>query len=209
MIEIKSTDGRTLYECEAPNLLDALQRTASGGANLGGANLRGANLGGAYLRGAYLRGVNLRGANLEGAYLRGANLEGANLEGAYLRGANLEGANLEGANLGGADLGGANLEGANLRGVNLRDADLEGEKLTIPPARVSGLTWFVLVTPEYMTIGCQRHTHDEWAAFDDAKIQGMEPRALGFWQENKASLMALCAVHRAKAIKQQEESNDE
>ena len=174
MIEIKSTDGRTLYECEAPNLLDALQRAASGGA---------------YLRGAYLRG----------AYLGGA----------YLRGANLEGANLEGANLGGANLEGAYLRGANLRGANLRGANLEGEKLTIPPAQVISLTWFVLVTPEYMTIGCQRHTHDAWAAFDDDQIQKMEHRALGFWQENKAPLMALCAVHRAKAIKQQEESNDE
>jgi len=164
MIEIKSTDGRTLYECEAPNLLDALQRAASGG--------------------AYLRGAYLRGAYLGGAYLRGANLEGANL-------------------------GGANLEGADLRGANLRGANLRGEKLTIPPVQVIGLTWFVLVTPEYMTIGCQRHTHDEWAAFDDDQIQKMEHRALGFWQENKAPLMALCAAHRAKAIKQQEESNDE
>jgi len=189
MIEIKSTDGRTLYECEAPNLLDALQRAASGG--------------------AYLRGAYLRGAYLGGAYLRGANLEGANLGGAYLGGADLRGAYLRGANLGGAYLGGADLRGAYLRGANLEGANLRGEKLTIPPVQVIGLTWFVLVTPEYMTIGCQRHTHDEWAAFDDDQIQKMEHRALGFWQENKAPLMALCAAHRAKAIKQQEESNDE
>jgi len=198
MIEIKSTDGRTLYECEAPNLLDALQRAASGGADL-----RGAYLEGAYLRGAYLRGAYLEGAYLEGAYLQRANLEGAYLRDTNLRGADLRDTNLRGADLGGANLQGANLGGANLGGANLRGADLQGEKLTSPPVQVHGLTWFVLVTPEYMTIGCQRHTHDDWAAFDDYQIQKMEHRALGFWQENKAALLAVCAAHRVKAIKQQ------
>jgi len=57
-------DERTLYECEAESLLEALEDAVKSGANL---------------RGAYLRGANLDGANLRGAYLDGANLDGANL----------------------------------------------------------------------------------------------------------------------------------
>ena len=122
-----------------------------------------------------------------------ANLSGADLSGADLSGADLSGAYLSGANLSGADLSGANLSGANLSG-----ADLSGESLFSAPLFVSTQIWQVTITHGYMSIGCQRHTHDEWTSFDDDRISAMEDRALAFWREWKAPLMAICAISKSQ-----------
>jgi uncharacterized protein YjbI with pentapeptide repeats len=180
-IEIKHRfTGNVLYACDAENMKDALVKAVKSGADLGGADLGGAYLRGADLCGAYLRGADLRGADLCGAYLCGAYLFGADLGGAYLRG---------------ADLGGAYLRGAYLRG-----ADLRGEKLAISPISITGLYWDVLISESYMVIGCQRHEHSKWKAFDDGEISGMASNALAFWKQNKSFLMAACKAHRAESL---------
>jgi uncharacterized protein YjbI with pentapeptide repeats len=166
--------------------------------NLRGANLSRADLSGADLSGANLRGANLSRANLYCANLSGANLSGADLSGANLYGANLYGANLYCANLYCANLSGADLSGANLYGANLSRANLNGEILKKIPLVVTGLHWGVMVTNEYLTIGCQRHTHAAWAAFTDAEIAAMDRPALRFWRQWKAPLLAMCASHAAQ-----------
>ena len=128
-------------------------------------------------------------ANLDGAYLDGAYLARANLAGAYLDGANLAGANLDGANLAGAYLARANLDGTNL----------DGEVLTKPPISLPNMTWPVLITNGYMRIGCQRHTHEEWRAFDNSVIAAMESRAADFWGRWGAVLLAMCDAHKGAA----------
>ncbi|MGL5218508.1 MAG: pentapeptide repeat-containing protein [Plesiomonas shigelloides] len=180
MIEIRNRfTGDTIFACETPELIAHVEKYK---ANLDGANLYGANLDGANLRGANLRGANLRGANLRGAHLRGANLRGADLYG---------------ANLHGADLYDANLYGANLHGADLYDANLDGEKLTKPPIQINNLHWFVLISEDYLRIGCQRFTHEEWRDFDNRQIAEMDGReALKFWAAWKAPLLAMCAAHK-------------
>ena len=124
------------------------------------------------------------------AALEQATRAGANLCGADLRAADLSGANLRDANLSGADLRGANLSGADLRG-----ADINGETITRVPVQVANLRWDVLITEGYLRIGCLRHTHAEWAAFDDATIAGMDEDAADFWAQWKAPLLVMCAAH--------------
>jgi hypothetical protein len=63
---------------------------------------------------------------------------------------------------------------------------------------MTGLYWWTMVTDGYLTIGCQRHTHAEWAAFDDAEIAAMDRQALRFWRQWKGPLLAMCATHAAK-----------
>ncbi|ELY2632436.1 pentapeptide repeat-containing protein [Cronobacter sakazakii] len=157
-------------------------------ANLSGADLRGANLSGADLSGADLRGANLRDANLSGADLYGANLIDANLSGADLRGADLYGANLRGANLSGADLRGANLIDANLSGADLRGADLYGANLrgaNLPDLTyvIIGEKYFISITNgEYVRVGCQNHTAEEWRKYSKHEIAEMDGRkALKFY----------------------------
>jgi uncharacterized protein YjbI with pentapeptide repeats len=115
------------------------------------------------------------------------------LAGAYLVGANLDGANLDGANLDVANLDGANLDAANLAGANL-----DGERLSKTPISILNLTWDVLITDNYMRIGCQRHTHTDWEAFTNDEIQRMENRASEFWKNNRDWLLAACKSHRSK-----------
>ncbi len=160
------------------------------------ADLTGVNLRKADLTGADLTESNLGGANLGGADLTGANLRLANLTGADLTGANLRLANLRLADLTGADLTGAELTGSNLTGANLG-----GETLKISPIVITGMNWWVLITAEYLKIGCQRHTHAEWSAFDDDAIADMDCNALELWRVWREPLLSMCAVHRAQADK--------
>ena len=119
----------------------------------------------------------------------------ADLSDADLSDADLSGANLSDADLRGADLSGAILSGANLSGANLRGADLDGEILSKSPISLLNLRWQVLITEQYMRIGCQRYTHDEWRKFTDSKIKSMDIGALDFWRKWKAPLLALCDAH--------------
>ena len=142
--------------------------------------------------------LEIEATNLRGADLSGASLSEADLYRADLREANLSGANLSGADLRGAYLRGADLRGAYLCGANLREADLHGEKLKEAPLFIYGLAWDVLITNEFLTIGCQRHSHAEWEAFSNDQIAKMERRALRFWQEWKRPLLSMCSIHSKK-----------
>jgi uncharacterized protein YjbI with pentapeptide repeats len=96
----------------------------------------------------------------------------------------------------GSDLRGANLRGADLLGANLQEANLLGEILKSAPVIISGLAWNVLITNAFMTIGCQRHRHEEWFNFDEHQISSMHPGALEFWNKTKVSLFEMCAAQR-------------
>ena len=178
-MEIKNRfNGEIIHSGDFKSMKELVVNAISEGANLRDANLRGANL-----RGANLWDANLRGANLWDANLRGANLWGANLWDANLRGANLRGANLRDANLRGANLWDANLEYANLEGANLRGC--AGNRLQIKSLFISE-TYSVTYTSEYLQIGCERHSINEWWGFNDERIERMEGRkALDWWAENK------------------------
>ena len=149
---------------------------------------------------AVKRGANLSGANLLGANLSGADLSFANLSFADLSGADLSGAILRGAGLRGAILLGAGLRGANLLGANLSGADLgQGQKASIPPLFVEGLCWPVMVTDCHIMIGCEVHTTDEWAAFDNERIARMDGcSARLFWGQWKKPLLAMARAHQSK-----------
>ena len=90
--------------------------------------------------------------------------------GINLRGADLSEADLSEANLREADLRGADLRGANLRGANLREADLSEAS--------GGFTtgYFgqhhAVAAGGHISIGCERHTYDEWLT--KAKAIGQE-----------------------------------
>jgi uncharacterized protein YjbI with pentapeptide repeats len=66
----------------------------------------------------------------------------------------------EKADLRGADLRGANLWGADLREANLREANLWGADGSF------ALGYFgkhhAIAAGEYISIGCERHTYQEW-----------------------------------------------
>ena len=113
-----------------------------------------------------------------------------------LRGADLSGANLRFADLSFSKLNGAYLGTANLYGANLYGAELNGEILTETPISILNLTWHILITSQYLTIGCQRHTHEEWEKFTDDEIAKMESRASEFWKVNKSWILGACKAHR-------------
>ena len=99
--------------------------------------------------------------------------------GAAVKTASSKNINLTGANLTGADIAYANLANANLAGQGL--------------LQINGLRWPVLVTPEYLKIGCEQHSHDYWRSFDDRRILQMAGKnAAEFWADNKTWLLERC-----------------
>ena len=110
--------------------------------------------------------------------------------GANFGNADLRGANLRGANLGGADLWGANLWGADLWGAH-------GINQYVKCIQID--TYPITYTAEVIQIGCERHTHQEWAEFDDASILQMDGRkALTWWRKYKAWLFQAIEMCPAK-----------
>ena len=112
------------------------------------------------------------------------------LETAVAAGANLAGANLDGAYLDGAYLAGAYLAGAYLAG-----AYLDGEVLTKAPLSLLNLRWHVIITAQFMRIGCRRHDHASWRRFTDDEIGSMDAKALRFWVQWKGPLLAMCDAY--------------
>ena len=90
---------------------------------------------------------------------------------------------------------GANLDGANLTGVYLTGANLDGEILTKAPISLMNLRWPVLITAQFMRIGCKRYSHTEWKNFTNEEISAMDYRALDLWSMFKVPLIALCDLH--------------
>jgi hypothetical protein len=136
--KIVDREKRIMYEIEAGNLKEAIEKLVKENADLynadlynadlRNANLRNADLYNADLYNADLYNADLRNADLYNADLRNANLRNANLRNADLRNANLRNADLRNANLENADLYNADLRNANLRNADLENADLENAK---------------------------------------------------------------------------------
>lgn len=125
------------------------------------------------------------GEHLPSSYFRGADLSNADFRGADLRHSDFRDTNLQWANFKGSDLRGSNFRGADLRYSCLTRASLEDTGVT-----VHYLRWRCIQQPDYLTIGCQRHTYAKWASFDDYEIHTMDCfNALGFWRENKKFLL--------------------
>ena len=139
-------------------------------------------------------------ADLSGANLSGANLSRANLSGADLSEANLSRANLSRANLSGANLSGADLSGADLSRANLSRANLSGADLSFKFAQAYLAPWSVLVTPAYITIGCQTHPIDKWLEWgrqdDPEEIHAMHSAARAWWNRHKSIVLAMAETVR-------------
>ena len=107
---------------------------------------------------------------------------------------------VECADLSNADLSNTDLSDANLSNADLSNANLLGEILTIAPIVINGLNWSILITESFLTIGCKRFKHVEWASFDDEVINKMDYNASKFWSSNKAWLLAACDSHRIESL---------
>lgn len=135
--------------------------------------------GGAGARFAAHRNEDLANSCFQGAALRNADFRYADLQNA-----NFEGADLFLATFRGADLSNAKFRSANLRYTNFADANLEGTGVAM-----YCLHWICIQQPGHLTVGCQRHTYEEWANFTDDQINVMHSKALKFWSAYKEFLL--------------------
>lgn len=148
-------------------------------ADLSDADLRGMNLSGMDFYCANLRGANLYGANLRGCDLRGARLNGADLRFAYIHGARLPSPSA--------------LTETNLLSAAFFDAEIS--------------PWTVTITGTHMTIGCQDHSHADWAGFKDYNFAEMSPIfGIHFAARWRTHLLALCAFYAEYAKSLTEET---
>ena len=99
-----------------------------------------------------------------------------------------------------ANLYGANLSRANLSGATLYGANLSGATLSFKFAQAYLAPWSVLVTPEYIEIGCQRHPIDRWLDWgrqdDPEEIHAMHSKARAWWNRHKSIVLAMAQTVR-------------
>jgi len=62
---------------------------------------------------------------------------------------------------------------------------------------INGLIWPVTTDGINIQIGCQQHTVEDWQVFDDARIGRMDSRALEFWKQFKATVLAMAEYRRS------------
>lgn len=168
-------------------------------ANMTNAEMSDANLACATLDNAVLAYATLARANMARASLIAANFTDASLAGANLVEASLSRASLIATNLARANLDRVNWSCANLADAYMVDAKWGNDiTLTRAPIQISNIPngWPVTILDEHMQIGCELHTYEDWAAFDDRRILEMSgKRALAFWRANRDWLIAACVRH--------------
>ena len=101
-----------------------------------------------------------------------------------------------------ADLSYANLRSADLSYANLRSAI--GEMTFIKSLQCE--KYLISYTVNFLNIGCQSYTIEEWKNFDDEKIKGMDSGALEWWTKWKPIILQIIEMSPAK---EQEEKEDE
>jgi hypothetical protein len=69
-------------------------------------------------------------------------------------------------------------------------AELSGEHIALV-----GLAYPVIVTQTHITIGCETHSAEDWAAFDDFRIAAMDGlTGARFWRDHRDVILKLAGV---------------
>ena len=67
---------------------------------------------------------------------------------------------------------------------------------------INGLRWPVSTDGKSIQIGCQHHSVEEWAGFDDRVIARMDSDALAFWTQHKKTVLGLAEVRRLMEVEE-------
>jgi len=135
-----------------------------------------------------LRGSNLRESDLSWSDLSRSDLRESDLSGSDLSWSDLSRSDLRESDLSGSDLSRSNLSGSDLSWSNLRESVLDNTRT----CRIQGQPWEIIVYPESLAIGCERHTLEEWECFSDERIDKMDEGALIWWRIWKDAILS-CA----------------
>lgn len=168
------------------------------GTNMSGTSMVCVDLSYASMDSAVLTYARMANTIMDHTHLNNARMASARIVEGLMNQAQIYGADLSRARMIRTQVAGVLLAGANLTDMVMKDVILDGERISRTPIQLLGLTWPVYITPQYMRIGCQRHKHEEWAGFDDARIQQMDLRqAPAFWRKHRDVLLAICKQQAA------------
>ena len=136
-----------------------------------------------------LNEANLSAIDLSKCDLSGSCLIKSDLSGSDLCDSNLSNTDLRGCNLQGSRLNGCNLNGSDLRRSNLWGTNLTGSGLIVFEAGA----WAAYVQADFIRIGCQYHSVEQWRNFTDDEINEMSvnPSALTYWERYKAIILSM------------------
>ena len=166
-----------------------------------GGDWRGGYWLGGYWHGGDWRGGDWHGGDWHGGYWHGGYWHGGDWRGGYWLGGDWYGGDWYGGDWHGGYWLGGDWHGGDWHGGDWRGGVWYGEKVTRPPVLIASLPhWTVMISDTRMMIGCQIHTHAEWAVFDDAAIVEMDRQALRFWRTYKDALLAMCEARKVVEV---------
>ncbi len=131
-----------------------------------------------------------RRPDLRRADMRNTDAKEAVFDGSAFRGASFKNANFDRADF----------TGASFSNVTMTGAEFEGMPLGRRHIILTGLLYLVVITDSRMFLGCEHHTHEEWAEMSDEAISAMDDPALEFWYTWREPLLSACATIRRAAI---------
>ena len=124
--------------------------------------------------------VNFSGANLTGTIFKDVDLSSCDLSGANLTNVSFANVSLRLCDFADANL--TDVDFSNITFLNCKGNGKEIKELNIP-------TYRVVITKEFMQIGCEGHTTKDWFQMNEKQIYGMDaPISLLWWREFKETL---------------------
>lgn len=79
---------------------------------------------------------------------------------------------------------------------------------SIPPMRILGMDYNILIGDDFMMIGCIEHSIDQWRTISDREVMQMDSKdGVIFWQKYRDHLLTACDLHQEKIRSAKNQSN--
>jgi len=146
------------------------------------------------------RNTDFSGSTLDDCDMSYGDYRGSNFSRCSAKRTKFTGSNLRGCNTVKMLIDGESLIGVDTRMVNLKGSIIDGEEVKKQPIVINGLPWFVLITDNYMRLGCERHTHQDWKNMKIKDMEKIGEIAVYIFQKYSSLLFTLCDLHSNTAI---------
>jgi uncharacterized protein YjbI with pentapeptide repeats len=139
-------------------------------------------------------GTSFVGTRFVGTRFVDTSFDDTRFDGTSFVGTRFDGTSFVGTSFVGTRFDGTSFVGTRFDGTSFVGTRFDGNPITKQPIYISGFPWSVTILQHCMLIGCQHHSHAEWANLGEDIIEDAGgKKAVELWAIYKSILLALCA----------------